>query len=73
MRQASKNVSFGLTARSIGDLQDIVRTLKARGATLRATEQPINRPGGATTAAVQRQELGHRPAAGYQTVAPGDR
>jgi hypothetical protein len=57
MRQASKNVSFGLTARSIGDLQDIVRTLKARGATLRATEQPINRLGGATTAAVQRQEL----------------
>jgi DNA invertase Pin-like site-specific DNA recombinase len=29
-------------ARSIGDLQDIVRTLKARGAMLRATEQPIN-------------------------------
>ena len=29
-------------ARSIGDLQDIVRTLKARGATLRATEQPID-------------------------------
>jgi hypothetical protein len=72
MRQASKNVSFGLTARSIGDFQDIVRTLKARGP-VRATEQPINRPGGATTAAVQRQELGHRPAAGYQTVAPGDR
>ena len=29
-------------ARSIGDLQDIVRTLKMRGATLKATEQPIN-------------------------------
>src|SRR5262245_18517204 len=29
-------------ARSIADLQDIVRTLIARGAALRATEQPIN-------------------------------
>jgi DNA invertase Pin-like site-specific DNA recombinase len=29
-------------ARSIGDLQDIVRTLKARGAALKATEQPID-------------------------------
>jgi DNA invertase Pin-like site-specific DNA recombinase len=29
-------------ARSIGDLQDIVRTLKAKGVTLRATEQPID-------------------------------
>jgi DNA invertase Pin-like site-specific DNA recombinase len=29
-------------ARSIGDLQDIVRTLKAKGASLRATEQPID-------------------------------
>ena len=29
-------------ARSIGDLQDVVRELKAKGATLRATEQPIN-------------------------------
>src|SRR5947207_1070617 len=29
-------------ARSIGDLQDIVRGLKAKGASLRATEQPIN-------------------------------
>ena len=29
-------------ARSIGDLQDIVRTLKAKGATLRAMEQPID-------------------------------
>ena len=27
---------------SIGDLQDIVRTLKAKGASLRATEQPID-------------------------------
>jgi len=29
-------------ARSIGDLQDIVRTLKTKGASLRATEQPID-------------------------------
>jgi DNA invertase Pin-like site-specific DNA recombinase len=29
-------------ARSIGDLQDIVRTLKAKGVELRATEQPID-------------------------------
>lgn len=29
-------------ARSIGDLQDIVRQLKARGAALKATEQPID-------------------------------
>jgi DNA invertase Pin-like site-specific DNA recombinase len=29
-------------ARSIGDLQDIVRAIKARGATLKATEQPFN-------------------------------
>jgi DNA invertase Pin-like site-specific DNA recombinase len=29
-------------ARSIGDLQDIVRTVKAKGAALRATEQPID-------------------------------
>lgn len=29
-------------ARSIGDLQDIVRTVRARGASLRATEQPID-------------------------------
>lgn len=29
-------------ARSIGDLQDIVRTLKAKGVSLRATEQPID-------------------------------
>jgi DNA invertase Pin-like site-specific DNA recombinase len=29
-------------ARSMGDLQDIVRTLKAKGASLRATEQPID-------------------------------
>ncbi|OYU49976.1 MAG: integrase [Rhizobiales bacterium PAR1] len=29
-------------ARSIGDLQDIVRVLKARGVHLRATEQPID-------------------------------
>ena len=29
-------------ARSIGDLQDIVRTVQARGAILKATEQPID-------------------------------
>ena len=29
-------------ARSIGDLQDVVRELKAKGSTLRATEQPID-------------------------------
>ena len=29
-------------ARSIGDLQDIVRAVKARGATLRAIDQPID-------------------------------
>jgi DNA invertase Pin-like site-specific DNA recombinase len=29
-------------ARSIGDLQDIVRAIRARGAILRATEQPID-------------------------------
>jgi DNA invertase Pin-like site-specific DNA recombinase len=29
-------------ARSIGDLQDIVRTLKAKGASVRATEQPVD-------------------------------
>ncbi|MDI7864519.1 recombinase family protein [Rhizobiaceae bacterium n13] len=29
-------------ARSIGDLQDIVRQLKAKGVSLRATEQPID-------------------------------
>jgi DNA invertase Pin-like site-specific DNA recombinase len=29
-------------ARSTGDLQDIIRELKAKGATLRATEQPID-------------------------------
>src|ERR1700735_5027719 len=29
-------------ARSIGDLQDIVRELRSKGATLKATEQPID-------------------------------
>jgi DNA invertase Pin-like site-specific DNA recombinase len=29
-------------ARSIGDLQEIVRTVRARGACLKATEQPID-------------------------------
>jgi DNA invertase Pin-like site-specific DNA recombinase len=28
-------------ARSVGDLQDIVRAIKAKGASLKATEQPI--------------------------------
>ena len=31
-----------VVARSIGDLQDIVRALKAKGAALKATEQPID-------------------------------
>jgi DNA invertase Pin-like site-specific DNA recombinase len=31
-----------LLARSVGDLQDIVRTIKIRGASLKATEQPID-------------------------------
>jgi DNA invertase Pin-like site-specific DNA recombinase len=38
-------------ARSIADLQDVVRTLKGRGAALRATEQPIN------TATVRRKRF----------------
>jgi DNA invertase Pin-like site-specific DNA recombinase len=29
-------------ARGIGDLQDIVRTVRTKGASLRATEQPID-------------------------------
>ncbi len=29
-------------ARSIGDLQDIIRSIKAKGASLKATEQPFN-------------------------------
>jgi DNA invertase Pin-like site-specific DNA recombinase len=29
-------------ARSIGDLQDIVRAVRAKGASLKATEQPID-------------------------------
>jgi DNA invertase Pin-like site-specific DNA recombinase len=29
-------------ARSVGDLQDIVRAVKARGASLKATEQPLD-------------------------------
>src|ERR1700692_2769608 len=33
-----------LLARSIGDLQDIVRTLKAKGAILKAAEQPTPAP-----------------------------
>jgi hypothetical protein len=32
----------GKVARSIGDLQDIVRTVRAKGASLKATEQPID-------------------------------
>jgi DNA invertase Pin-like site-specific DNA recombinase len=34
-------------ARSIGDLQDIVRALRAKGASLKATEQPIDTSTGA--------------------------
>ena len=34
--------SIDRLARSIGDLQDIVRALRAKGVTLRATEQPID-------------------------------
>ena len=34
-------------ARSIGDLQDIVRAVKAKGASLKATEQPIDTTGAA--------------------------
>ena len=33
---------IGRLARSIGDLQDIVRAVRAKGATLKATEQPID-------------------------------
>ena len=33
----------------------------------------LSRPGGATTAEVLPRELGHRPAAGSQTIAPGGR
>ncbi|MGB3738104.1 MAG: recombinase family protein [Pontixanthobacter sp.] len=33
---------FDRLARSIGDLQDIVRELKGKGVTLRGVEQPIN-------------------------------
>jgi DNA invertase Pin-like site-specific DNA recombinase len=33
---------YRLLARSTGDLQDIVRAVKSRGASLRATEQPID-------------------------------
>jgi DNA invertase Pin-like site-specific DNA recombinase len=32
-------------ARSIGDLQDIVRAVRAKGAALKATEQPIDEHG----------------------------
>jgi DNA invertase Pin-like site-specific DNA recombinase len=34
--------SIDRLARSIGDLQDIVRTIKGKGAALKATEQPID-------------------------------
>jgi hypothetical protein len=33
-------------ARSIGDLHDIVRTVRTRGAVLKATDQPLHRRGG---------------------------
>ena len=41
-------------ARSIGDLQDIVRGLKTKGVTLRATEQPIDTGSAAGKASVYR-------------------
>ena len=41
-------------ARSIGDLQDIVRMLQAKGVTFRATEQPID-----TTHRRRQMFLGH--------------
>jgi DNA invertase Pin-like site-specific DNA recombinase len=36
-------------ARSIGDLQDIVRTIRARGAVVKATKRPIGRPASASS------------------------
>jgi DNA invertase Pin-like site-specific DNA recombinase len=36
-------------ARTIGDLQDIVRTIRARGAVLKATKRPIGRPASASS------------------------
>jgi DNA invertase Pin-like site-specific DNA recombinase len=40
-RTGSGAASWNL-ARSIGDLQDIIRTVRAKGASLKATEQPID-------------------------------
>src|SRR5215475_8738475 len=42
MREGDELVVTRILARSISDLQDIVRTLKARGVILRVTEQPID-------------------------------
>ena len=53
-------------ARSIADLQDIVRLLKDKGAALKATEQPIN-----TGTAAGKAFLAEAHAAGAQFVASG--
>ena len=45
-------------ARSIGDLQDIVRALKAKGVALRATEQPIDTSTAAGKADLKAQGFG---------------
>ena len=42
LRRGDVLMVFDRLARSIGDLQDIARDVKARGATLKATEQPID-------------------------------
>jgi DNA invertase Pin-like site-specific DNA recombinase len=39
---AGGRIRIDRLARSIGDLQDIVRAVRARGASLKATEQPID-------------------------------
>ena len=49
-------------ARSIGDLQDIVRTVRAKGASLKATERPID----TGTAAVRDEPPTRAPARGYR-------
>ena len=38
----SRSTRVDRLARSVGDLQDIVRAIRSKGATLRATEQPID-------------------------------
>jgi DNA invertase Pin-like site-specific DNA recombinase len=47
MKSSSVRSCVDRLARSIGDLQDIVRELKAKGATLKATEQPTHTSSGA--------------------------